>query len=185
MSPTFFSSPDKFNAWLKKNHAKETELLVGFYRVNSGKKSITWSESVDEALCYGWIDGVRKTLDEESYTIRFTPRKSTSNWSSINIKKMAALIKEGRMQPSGLKAYEQRTEGRSKIYSYEKEPANLEPQMEKEFKKHKKAYAFFQALAPGYRRLAIHRITDAKQETTRQKRFLQFVKDCEAGIKVR
>lgn len=124
MSPTFFPSRDKFNAWLKKNHAKETELLVGFYRVNSSKKSITWSESVDEALCYGWIDGVRKSRDEESYTIRFTPRKTTSIWSSVNMKKIAELSTQNRMHAAGLEAFEKRIEGRSKITLTKKNPRN-------------------------------------------------------------
>ncbi|PBQ34062.1 bacteriocin-protection protein [Sphingobacteriaceae bacterium] len=185
MTPLFFETPALFNSWLKKHHKKEKELLVGFYKIATGKKSITWSESVDEALCYGWIDGVRKSHDSESYTIRFTPRKSTSNWSSINIKKISELIKQKKMQPAGLEAFEKRTEQRSKIYSYEKAEAKLEPSMEKEFKSHKLAWTFFQSLAPGYKRLAIHHITNAKQEVTRQKRLQQFIKDCEEGKKVR
>jgi len=185
MKPTFFETPVLFNTWLKKNHAKESEFLVGFYKVGSGKKSMTWSESVDEALCYGWIDGVRKSRDDESFTIRFTPRKDTSIWSTINIKKVEELSNQKRMTSAGLAAFEKRKEHRSNIYPHEKEASKLDPKLEKEFKTNKKAWTFFQALAPGYKKLAVHRIMNAKQEVTRIKRLRQFIKDCEAEKKVR
>jgi uncharacterized protein YdeI (YjbR/CyaY-like superfamily) len=118
--PTFFKKQADFRKWLQKNHTKETELMVGFYKVGSGKPSMTWSQSVDEALCFGWIDGVRKAIDENRYQIRFTQRKPTTIWSAINIKKIEALTKQGRMQPAGFVSFEKRSESKSKLYSYEK-----------------------------------------------------------------
>ncbi|MEO6905944.1 MAG: hypothetical protein ABI148_06255, partial [Ginsengibacter sp.] len=123
--PTFFSTQAVFRKWLEKNHEKAGELLVGFYKVSSGKPSITWSESVDEAICFGWIDGIRRSIDEESYSIRFTPRKSTSIWSAINIKKVEELTKKKLMDPAGINAFSKRKEHKSRIYSYEKEAENL------------------------------------------------------------
>src|SRR3954466_13273011 len=120
MTPTFFTKQSDFRKWLQKNHKKETELLVGFYKVNSGKPSMTWSESVDEALCFGWIDGVRRTIDETAYQIRFTPRKASSIWSAVNIKKVEELKKKGLMKEAGLEAFSKRKEERSAIYSHEK-----------------------------------------------------------------
>src|SRR6185295_12050183 len=125
MKPTFFAKQSDFRKWLKKNHKKETELVVGFYKVVSGKPSLTWSQSVDEALCFGWIDGVRKSINKDSYQIRFTPRKSTSIWSAINIKKIEELTKKGLMQVAGLASFDKRIESKSKIYSYEKAEEEL------------------------------------------------------------
>src|SRR3954454_4745898 len=119
MEATFFATPAEFRAWLQEHHDSETELLVGFYKKGSGKPSITWPESVDEALCYGWIDGVRRSLGDEAYTIRFTPRKKRSVWSNVNIRRVGELIAEGRMRPAGLAAFEARTGERSGIYSFE------------------------------------------------------------------
>src|SRR6187549_365301 len=119
MTPTFFANQSDFRKWLQKNHTKETELLVGFYKVGSGKPSMTWSQSVDQALCFGWIDGVRKSIDKDSYQIRFTPRKQTSIWSAVNIKKIEELTKQGLMQPEGLASFEKKQEAKSKIYSHE------------------------------------------------------------------
>ena len=137
MQATFIETPVEFRKWLKKNHKTQTELLVGFYKVGSGKPSMTWSESVDEALCFGWIDGVRKSIDKESYTIRFTPRKPNSIWSAINIKKVKELKEAGRMTPEGLRAFSLMSESSTKIYSHEKAPAILSPAYEKQFKKDK------------------------------------------------
>ena len=134
MNPTFFPTQEKFRAWLEKHYQKETELLVGFYKVNSKKPSMSWSESVDQALCFGWIDGVRRSIDDESYSIRFTPRKKSSIWSAINIKKIEALTKAGLMKEAGIKAFEFRSEERSKIYSHENEAYILDPALEKQFK---------------------------------------------------
>ena len=148
MLPTFFKNQTDFRKWLAKNHDKATELLVGFYKVGSGKPSMTWPESVDQALCFGWIDGVRRRIDDESYSIRFTPRKPTSIWSAVNIKKVEELIKSGQMQPAGLAAFEKRTEHRSRIYAYENAPARLSPEFEKLFRANKKAWAFFTTQTP-------------------------------------
>lgn len=134
MTATFFSTQSDFRKWLKKNHKKGTELIVGFYKVGSGKPSMTWSQSVDEALCFGWIDGVRKSIDKDSYQIRFTQRKPTSTWSAINIQKVEELTKQGLMQPAGLASFEKRKEERSKIYSHEIEEAKFSPELEKKFK---------------------------------------------------
>jgi uncharacterized protein YdeI (YjbR/CyaY-like superfamily) len=130
--PTFFAKQSDFRKWLQKNHKRKTELLVGFYKVGSGKSSMTWCQSVDEALCFGWIDGVRKSIDKDSYQIRFTQRKSTSIWSAINIKKTEELTRQGLMQPAGLASFEKRTESKSKIYSYEKDKVDLTQDFQKQ-----------------------------------------------------
>jgi len=179
--PTFFAKQSDFRKWLQKNHKKETELLVGFYKVDSGKPSMTWSQSVDEALCFGWIDGVRKSIDKDSYQIRFTQRKSTSIWSAINIKKIEELTKQGLMEPAGLASFEKRTEGKSKIYSYEKEKVELTQNFKKLFKANKKAWNYFQSLAPSYRKVSAHWVMSAKQETTQIKRLNQLISDSAAG----
>jgi len=171
MNPTFFATKEDFRAWLSKNHKKETELLVGFYKVGSKKPTMSWSQSVDQALCFGWIDGIRKSIDEESYSIRFTPRKSTSIWSAINIKKIEELTKAGLMMPEGKKAFDLRKEEKSAIYSHEKEPVSLDPTFEELFKKNKKAWDFFEAQAPSYKKVMRHWIMSAKQEKTRLSRL--------------
>lgn len=181
MIPIFFENPSEFRKWLKKNHKKETELVVGFYKVNSGKPNMTWSQSVDEALCFGWIDGVRTSIDKDRYQIRFTPRKPTSIWSAINIKKMEALTKQGLMQPAGLASFEKRKEEKSKIYSFEREAITFPEIFEKQFKANKKAWTYFQALAPGYKKTSTHWVMSAKQEATRLKRLNQLIKESEAG----
>jgi uncharacterized protein YdeI (YjbR/CyaY-like superfamily) len=171
MTAIFFATAAAFRKWLEKNHQKETALLVGFYKVGTNKPSITWSQSVDQALCFGWIDGVRKSIDAETYSIRFTPRKPTSIWSAININKVEELTKAGLMQPEGLKAFALRTENKSRIYAHEKEPVNLATQYEKQFKKNKLAWSFFTAQPPSYKKVMIHWIMNAKQETTRLSRL--------------
>lgn len=171
MPATFFATQAEFRKWLKKNHKKETELIVGFYKVGSGKPSMTWSQSVDQALCFGWIDSVRRSIDHESYCIRFTPRKSTSIWSDININKVAELNKSGLMMPEGQKAFDLRKENKSRIYSHEKEPVDLDPIYEKHFKKNKAAWFFFNAQTPSYKKVMIHWIMSAKQEKTRLSRL--------------
>ncbi len=179
---TFFATPAAFRAWLKQHSAKAAELIVGFHKKGCGKPSITWQESVDEALCVGWIDGVRKRIDEEAYQIRFTPRKPTSIWSAINIARVADLTGQGRMQPAGLAAFLHRKEAKSRTYSYEQAAsASLPPADEARFRRNKKAWAFFEAPPPGYRKLVIWRIVSAKQEATRQKRFLQLVEASQNG----
>ena len=170
MEAQFFPDQQAFRKWLQKNHKKATELLVGFYKVNSGKPSMSWSESVDQALCFGWIDSVRRSIDAESYSIRFTPRKPSSIWSAVNINKMEVLIATGLMTPSGLAAFEKRSESRSKIYSHENAYA-LSPDHLATFKQHTAAWQFFEQQAPSYKRVIAHWIMSAKQEKTRQSRL--------------
>jgi uncharacterized protein YdeI (YjbR/CyaY-like superfamily) len=181
MKPIFFAKQADFRKWLQKNHKKETELLVGFYKVGSGKPSMSWSESVDEALCFGWIDGVRKSIDKDSYQIRFSQRKSTSIWSAVNIKKMEELTKAGLMQPAGLASFEKRIESKSRIYSHEKGEEELPRDFKKQLEANKKAWDYFQSLAPSYRKVSTHWVMSAKQETTRIKRLNQLIADCAAG----
>ena len=181
MAPVFFDTPADFRRWLEKNHQKETELLVGFYKVNSGKQNMTWTQSVDEALCFGWIDGVRTSIDSERYQIRFTPRKPTSIWSAVNIQKMESLIEQGFMQPAGLASFENRKENRSRIYSYEKEGMKFSPELETQFRANRKAWDYFQLLAPSYRKASTNWVMSARQETTRLKRLGELISASEAG----
>ncbi len=185
MSPTFFSKQSDFRKWLEKNYKTKTELVVGFYKVNSGKSSITWPQSVDEALCFGWIDGIRRSIDEQRYSIRFTPRKSTSIWSAINIKKIEELTKKGLMKPEGLESFKKRTENKSKIYSYEKEAVPLSAEFEKKFKTNKKAWLFYTSQAPSYQKTMNHWIVDAKQETTKIARLEKLISNSAEEKKLR
>lgn len=178
MTTIFFKSPPDFRKWLANNHATSAELFVGFYKRETERASITWPESVEEALCYGWIDGVRKRIDNESYTIRFTPRKPTSTWSAINIKLAEKRVAEKRMQPSGLAAFKARKAIQSGIYSYENRPHSLRPEFEKTFKKNKKAWAYFEAQPPWYRRTSIYWVMSAKKEETRLSRLATLISDC-------
>lgn len=177
----YFKTPVEFRRWLEKNHDKETEVLVGFYKVHTKKPSMTWPESVDQALCFGWIDGVRKTGDAESYVIRFTPRKKDSIWSAVNIKKAEAFIKAGLMRPEGLAAFEKRTASKSKIYSHEQESVALSTVFESVFKANAKAWDFFNTQAPWYKKAAIHVVMSPKTEATRQKWLDQLICDSEEG----
>ena len=178
-SVTFFKTQDDFREWLEINHEKETELIVGFYKVKSGKPSMNWSQSVDQALCFGWIDGIRKSMDEESYSIRFTPRKNTSNWSEINIKKVEELTRAGLMKPAGMKAFSFRKESKSGIYSYENEAESFDYQDEKLFRENEKAWEFFMKQAPSYRKAVVRWIYSAVQEIIRQSRLEKTIKQCE------
>lgn len=182
MAPTFFTSPLEFRNWLQQHHATESEVLVGFYKVGSKNPSLTWSESVDEALCFGWIDGVRTSIDADRYQIRFTPRKKGSIWSRVNIRKVALLIEQDRMQPAGMAAFEARQEAKSEVYAFEQETVAFTPEQETQFAAHESAWEYFNGLAPSYRKTAIHWVTSAKQETTRHKRLLQLITDSEDGI---
>lgn len=185
MKPHFFTSPDEFRDWLDKNHDTATEVFVGFYKTNSGKPSITWPESVDVALCFGWIDGVLKPIDNDSYSRRFTPRKANSTWSAVNINKMEDLITKKLVRPAGMAAYEKRKESNSKIYAYEQEnPEALPEVFEKEFKANKGAWEFFMKQAPWYRKQMIHRITSAKQEKTKQSRFEKLLNASAEGKRI-
>ena len=182
VTPAFFATPAELRAWFEAHHQDERELLVGFYKKGSGKPSITWPESVDEALCFGWIDGVRRSLGEDAYTIRFTPRQRRSFWSVVNIRRAGELIAEGRMRPAGLAAFEARTGERSGVYSFEQkdEPAFDAAQAQR-FQADAKAWAFFQAQPPWYRRTATWWVVSAKKEETRAKRLATLIEDSAAG----
>ncbi|MGH9388500.1 MAG: YdeI/OmpD-associated family protein [Vicinamibacteria bacterium] len=179
----FFETPAHFRKWLEANHEKASELWVGFYKVG-GKPSITWHESVREALSFGWIDGVRKSVDEGSYTIRFSPRKPSSVWSAINVRIAKELIEEGRMLPAGLRAFEARKENRSGIYSYENRPQTLPDAYEKKLRKNGAAWKTFQAQPPWYRRTVTWWVVSAKKEETRLKRLEQLIADSAKGLTI-
>src|SRR5438045_4075257 len=185
MKPRFFPTPKHFRAWLAKHHADTQELWVGFHKKDSGRPSITWPEAVDEALCVGWIDGLRKTIDAESYKIRFTPRKATSNWSAVNIGRAQELTKQGRMYPAGLKAFKLRKERKSGIYSYEnRKSAVLGGAAEKQFRSRPEAWDFFQKQPASYRQTLIWWVVTAKREETREKRLERLVAESEAVRRV-
>jgi len=174
--PTFFPAPADFRAWFEANHDKSRELLVGFHKRDSGKPSITWPESVQVALCFGWIDGVRKSLDETSYMIRFTPRKPTSTWSFININLVRKLTKQGLMHPAGLKAFAARSEKKSAIYSYEqRKNPQFAREQEKQFRANKSAWEFFRSQAPWYQRVTTYWVISAKREETKLKRLSELI----------
>lgn len=183
--PTFFETAEAFRQWLQTHAAKETELLVGFHKVGTGRPSLSWSASVDEALCFGWIDAVRKRIDDQAYSIRFTRRKPTSVWSAINIAKIEQLRAAGKMTPAGEQAFAQRREHKSRIYAYEtKVTAELTADEQRAFKRDKAAWAYFEAAPPGYRHQMLHRITTATRAETRASRLAKLVKACAAGIRL-
>lgn len=180
--PAYFPRPADFRTWLVANHETATELLVGLHKLDSGRPSITWPESVAEALCFGWIDGVRRSVDEHSYTIRFTPRKSSGIWSSVNTKKMQELIANDLVYPAGMRAFDQRSEARSAIYAYEnRNAAVFDAQSEREFRKNRAAWKFFESCPPWYKRTAIWRIISAKRPETRAKRLAELIDCCARG----
>ena len=179
MKPKFFSTQENFRKWLEENHLSSAEILVGFYKVGTKKPSMTWSESVDQALCFGWIDGLRKSIDGESFQIRFTPRKPNSIWSAINIKKIEELTKKELMFPAGIAAFEKRQEHQSKIYAFETEAMQLSEEFLKIFMSNQIAWEYFENLAPSYKKTSIHWIMSAKQEATQQKRLQQLISDSE------
>ena len=181
MDIKYFKSPSEFRAWLEKHHATERELWVGYYRKSSGRPGMTWPESVDEALCFGWIDGIRKRVDEASYTIRFTPRRPRSVWSAVNIGRVEELTREGRMRPAGMKAFEARTENRSGIYAYEQRGPELDEPYAKKMRRNKAAWKFFQAQTASYRKLVSWWVSSAKKEETRLKRLGKLIEDYAAG----
>ena len=176
LNPKFFQSQAHFRQWLTKNATKQTELWVGFYKKDSGKPSMTYKEALDEALCFGWIDGVRYTIDERSYVIRFTPRRRGSIWSAVNMRRAKELIRLKRMQPAGLKAFEARDPKKSAIYSFEqRQAARLTPEAEARFKSNQTAWTFFTSQAPSYQRIAIYYVVSAKQEETRVRRLERLI----------
>lgn len=187
--PTFFPTPAHFRRWLEKHHESERELLVGFYKKDSGKPSITWPESVDEALCFGWIDGIRRRIDDESYSIRFTPRRADSIWSKINFNRMGELVTAGRVQPAGLAAFAKRSADKTGVYRYEHQRSGgevpLDPAYEKQLRKDKAAWQHFQDEAPWYRRVVTRWIMEAKREETRQKRLRELTEASAAGRRIK
>jgi uncharacterized protein YdeI (YjbR/CyaY-like superfamily) len=181
MKVKFFRTPADLERWFVEHHASAEELWVGYHKKDSGKPSVTWPESVDAALCVGWIDGIRKNVDEISYTIRFTARRSRSIWSAVNIKRASALIEEGRMRPAGLAAFELRQENRSGIYAYEQRRDQLDPPYARVFKKNRAAWAFIAAQPPSYRKVAIWWVVSAKKEETRLRRLGTLIEDSAKG----
>jgi uncharacterized protein YdeI (YjbR/CyaY-like superfamily) len=180
LEPTFFATAGDFRAWLEEHHADARELWVGFYKKSSGKPSITWPEAVDQALCFGWIDGVRKGIDDVAYANRFTPRTAKSTWSAINIERVEELKRRGLMHPAGLEAYAKRAEERSGVYSYEqRQAAKLDPAYERRFRANEKAWDFFQTQPAWYRRAAVWWVVSAKKEETRLRRLTTLIDDSE------
>ncbi len=184
MEPIYFASPEEFRAWLEEHHAMEKELLVGYHKKGTGKPSMTWPESVDEALCFGWIDGVRRRVDEERYTIRFTPRRTRSNWSLINVNRVKELIALERMNPPGLAAFEARVAKKTGIYAYENRPTELDEACARALRKNRKAWEFFQAQSPYYRKRASWWIASAAKDETRQKRLAKLIALSAAGKRI-
>lgn len=179
MTPVFFADQIEFRKWLEENHKTETELLVGYYKVSTGRPSMTWSQSVDQALCFGWIDGIRRSIDAESYCIRFTPRKPTSIWSNINIKKVEELTQKGLMTEAGLEAYSKRKDSKSGIYSFENDPTLLPDGYDQILKANPGAWDFFSNQAPSYRKAVLRWIMSAKQEETRLSRLNKLIQASE------
>ena len=181
-SPVFFATPAAFRRWLARHASSASELFVGFYKVGSGRPSLTWPESVDEALCFGWIDGVRKRIDDVSYQIRFTPRRPGSNWSAINVAKAEVLISQGRMRPPGLLAYSHRPDVRTGVYSSEQETTPAFTAHERAcFKGSPAAWQFFNGTPPSYRRAVVHWLASSKHPATRARRLSRLIESCAAG----
>lgn len=186
MEPRFFATPAEWRRWLARHHASAPELWVGFHKRGTGRASITWPEAVDEALAWGWIDGIRKRLDADRYVIRFTPRRPRSIWSAVNLRRVAELTKEGRMQPAGLAAHAKAKDGRSGLYSYEqRKKAELPPEMETRFRRSSRAWAFFQSLPPSYRHTATWWVISAKRDDTRERRLATLIEDSAAGRRLK
>ena len=186
MEPRFFATPAEWRRWLARHHASAPELWVGFYKRATGRPSITWPEAVDEALACGWIDGIRKRLDADRYVIRFTPRRPRSIWSAVNLRRVAELTKQGRMQPAGLAAHAKAKDGRSGLYSYEqRKKAELPPEMETRLRRNARAWAFFQSQPPSYRHTATWWVISAKRDDTRKRRLATLIEDSAAGRRLR
>ena len=184
MRPRFFRTPSELRNWFEKHHGSADELWVAYFKKGSGKPSITWPESVDEALCYGWIDGIRKSIDDSSYKIRFTPRRPGSNWSKVNVEKAGELIEQGRMRTPGLAAFEVRKELKTGIYSYEQRPVELDEQYNRILRKNKNAWEFYHAQSTSYRKTVNWWILSAKKEETRRRRLDKLIKYSSRGEKI-
>jgi uncharacterized protein YdeI (YjbR/CyaY-like superfamily) len=182
MDPVYFASTDELRAWFERHHEHETELLVGYYKKGADRPTITWSQSVDQALCFGWIDSQGRRVDDERWCVRFTPRKTGSIWSAVNVAKVAELSAAGRMTPAGVRAYEARREDRTAIYSHEGgDNADLDDAQTTIFRDKPGAWDWFLAQPPWYRRAAVHWVQTAKQQATRDRRLRQLIDDCAAG----
>jgi uncharacterized protein YdeI (YjbR/CyaY-like superfamily) len=181
---TFFATPAAFRRWLEKHHASAGELWVGFHKKATGKPSITWPESVDQALCFGWIDGLRKSIDADRYMIRFTPRRTTSIWSAVNTKRAQELIDLGLMQAAGAQAFAGRDAEKTNRYSFERDHVELDAAMQKEFRAHREAWLFFQSQPPSYRKMMTWWVQSAKRETTRARRLAKLIADSAAGQRI-
>ena len=184
MKPKFFQKPNDFRKWLEKNHDKKNELLVGYYKKDSGKPSITWPESVDQARCFGWIDGIRKSLDNESYTIRFTPRKEKSHWSSVNLKRYANLKEEGLVHDAGVAAFARMDKKNSKLASFEQKRVVLPKDFEFQIKSNKKAWSFFQNLPPSAKKPSVWWVISAKKPETKLRRLQILINSSEANERI-
>lgn len=180
-APRFFTTPAAWRAWLEQHHATRTELWVGFHRVATGKPSLTWPQSVDEALCFGWIDGLRRSLGMTSYAIRFTPRKPASIWSRVNLRRFDALAREGLVRAAGRAAWARRSEAHSGVYSFEQERAGLDAAAERRVRADRAAWRWWSAQAPGYRRTAGHWVASAKRPETRERRLATLIECCRKG----
>ncbi|MGD8280510.1 MAG: YdeI/OmpD-associated family protein [Gemmatimonadota bacterium] len=185
MTVLFFPTPDDFRSWLAEHHDQRHELWVGYYKKATGKPSITWPESRDEALCWGWIDGIRKSVDEEAYKIRFTPRRSGSHWSLVNLERVSVLIEEGRMEAPGMAVYEARDPENSGRASYERDRAELTEEQAARFKAHPQAWAFWCDQPPGYRKQATWWVVSAKREDTRERRLATLIEDSASGTRIK
>jgi uncharacterized protein YdeI (YjbR/CyaY-like superfamily) len=182
--PRFFETPEELRDWLRSNHASADELLVGLHKKGSGKPSITWPQLVDQLLCFGWIDGVRRSIDEKSYTIRITPRRKGSIWSAVNLRRANELIELGWMEPAGLAAFQIRDERKTALYSHEREHASLSAELEALFRSNPKAWVFFQSQPPSYRKVVLHWVTSAKREETKLRRLTALIGDSEKGLRI-
>jgi uncharacterized protein YdeI (YjbR/CyaY-like superfamily) len=184
--PIFFESPDAFYAWLEKHHDTRTEVWVGYWKKHTAKQSLTWSQAVDQALCFGWIDGVLKSIDEDSHRQRFTPRKPASNWSKVNVDKVARLVAAGKMRPAGIAAFERRSADASGVYSFERDDeTGFERDQETRLRANEQAWEFWEAQPPSYRRTATHWVTSAKKQDTRDKRLNELIDDSADGLRIK
>jgi uncharacterized protein YdeI (YjbR/CyaY-like superfamily) len=184
IEPVFFKTQADLRAWFEENHDTATELWVGFYKKSSGKPTVTYAESVDEALCFGWIDGIRRSLAGDSYTNRFTPRRARSNWSAVNVKRVQELIELRRVRPAGLAAFEARDERRTGVYSYEQRPPELPARYERKVKANRRAWEFWRAAPPSYRKAATWWVVSAKKEETRERRLASLIESSAKGERV-
>jgi uncharacterized protein YdeI (YjbR/CyaY-like superfamily) len=180
----FFTNAAGFRKWLQKNQATAAEIWLGFYKKGSSRTSISYPEAVDQALCFGWIDGIRKSIDDESYTNRFTPRRKGSIWSAVNLKRVRELEAAGLMMPAGRQAFEARDEAKTNRYSFEHEHVHFTPAQLAQFQKRKRAWTFFESQPPSYRKLVTHWVTSARQEATQQRRLAQLIADSAAGQRI-